>query len=60
MDFADLTILDLANAGTPEGRAELALQARDAMSTQGFFYVVNHGLSQGEVGISQLLNARDF
>jgi len=46
LDYADLTIIDLAKASTPEGRAELAAQARDAMREQGFFYVINHGYSQ--------------
>ncbi|KAI0321761.1 hypothetical protein OF83DRAFT_1080719 [Amylostereum chailletii] len=30
----------------PEGRREQVVAARDAMHKQGFFYVVNHGLSQ--------------
>ncbi|KAH9944883.1 Clavaminate synthase-like protein [Amylocystis lapponica] len=46
LDYADLTIVDLAKAATPEGRAELAVQVRDAMTTQGFFYVINHGYTQ--------------
>ncbi|KAI1787054.1 Clavaminate synthase-like protein [Ganoderma leucocontextum] len=33
---------------TPEGRAELAPQVRDAMRTCGFMCVVNHGLSQAQ------------
>ncbi|EMD36734.1 hypothetical protein CERSUDRAFT_50949 [Gelatoporia subvermispora B] len=53
LDYADLTIIDLSKAKTAEGRAELAVQARDAMTNQGFFYVVNHGLTPAE-------NARIF
>ncbi|KAI0341626.1 Clavaminate synthase-like protein [Trametopsis cervina] len=47
--WANLAIIDLAKASTAEGRAELAPLARDAMRNIGFFYVVNHGLSQAEV-----------
>ncbi|PCH36931.1 Clavaminate synthase-like protein [Wolfiporia cocos MD-104 SS10] len=48
LEFADLAIVDLSKANTPEGRAELAIQVRDAMSKVGFFYAVNHGLSPSE------------
>ncbi|EMD36735.1 hypothetical protein CERSUDRAFT_123796 [Gelatoporia subvermispora B] len=53
LEFADLAVIDLSKAGTPEGRADLAVQVRDAMSTQGFFYVINHGLTSSQ-------NARIF
>ncbi|KJA23967.1 hypothetical protein HYPSUDRAFT_66061 [Hypholoma sublateritium FD-334 SS-4] len=43
LDYADLPIIDLTGAGTPEGRIALAAQARDAMTNHGFFYVINHG-----------------
>ncbi|KAF9477670.1 Clavaminate synthase-like protein [Pholiota conissans] len=43
MEYADLPIIDLAGAGTEEGRVALAAQARDAMRNYGFFYVINHG-----------------
>ncbi|KII84323.1 hypothetical protein PLICRDRAFT_46193 [Plicaturopsis crispa FD-325 SS-3] len=46
LDWADLAVVDISKADTPEGRAELAVQVRDAMTTQGFFYVVNHGYTQ--------------
>ncbi|KII91589.1 hypothetical protein PLICRDRAFT_173417 [Plicaturopsis crispa FD-325 SS-3] len=48
LNYADLATIDLSKAVTPEGRAELALQVRDAMTTQGFFYVVNHGYTQSQ------------
>ncbi|KAI0089598.1 Clavaminate synthase-like protein [Irpex rosettiformis] len=48
LTYADLGIVDLAKAATAEGRAELAATARDALHNIGFFYVVNHGLSQPE------------
>ncbi|KAF8646663.1 hypothetical protein AX16_007161 [Volvariella volvacea WC 439] len=43
LDYADLPIIDLSQATTPDGRAQLAIQARDAMRHHGFFYVINHG-----------------
>ncbi|KAJ8083105.1 hypothetical protein PM082_008974 [Marasmius tenuissimus] len=47
LDFADLPIIDLAQARTnPTAAAE---QVRDAMTTQGFLYIVNHGLSTSEM-----------
>ena len=49
VDYADLAVIDLALAGTPEGRAKLAIQTRDAMKEQGFFYVINHGWNQEQV-----------
>lgn len=49
--YADLAIVDLSKASTSEGRAELAQIVRDALHNIGFFYVVNHGLSQSEVHI---------
>ena len=52
MEYADLAILDFSTIGTPEGRAELAVQLRDAMTTHGFFYIINHGLTQSEVRCS--------
>ncbi|TFY59246.1 hypothetical protein EVJ58_g5899 [Rhodofomes roseus] len=48
LDYADLAILDFSKVGTPEGQAELTAQLRDAMTTHGFFYIVNHGLTQAE------------
>ncbi|PCH36926.1 Clavaminate synthase-like protein [Wolfiporia cocos MD-104 SS10] len=48
LEYADLTVIDLSKATTPEGRAELALQARNAMTEQGFFYAINHGYTQAQ------------
>ncbi|KAI0922582.1 hypothetical protein AcW1_002811 [Taiwanofungus camphoratus] len=48
LDYADLPIIDLAKAHTAEGRAELAIQLRDAMTGQGFFYAINHGYTQAQ------------
>lgn len=49
VDYVDLAIIDLSKVHTVDGRAELAVQARDAMRGQGFLCVVNHGLSRDEV-----------
>ena len=51
VDYADLAIIDLGKATTLEGRHELAVQVREAMSTVGFFYIVNHGLTRAQVSI---------
>ncbi|KAG6371462.1 hypothetical protein JVT61DRAFT_9489 [Boletus reticuloceps] len=48
LDFADLAIIDLSKARTPEGRAELATQLRDALRTNGFVYAINHGYTQAQ------------
>jgi non-haem dioxygenase in morphine synthesis N-terminal len=50
VDWADLTVIDLAKAKTPEGRAEQVRLARDATHKQGFFYVINHGFDKATVG----------
>ncbi|RFU24885.1 hypothetical protein B7463_g11451, partial [Scytalidium lignicola] len=49
-DFTDLETLDFSryNDG-PEARKELADQVHRAMSTQGFFVVINHGISEEQV-----------
>jgi len=48
LDFADLAIIDLSKARTPEGRAELYPQVRDAFRTNGFIYAINNGYSQAQ------------
>ena len=49
MEYADLPIIDISKAKTPEGRRELAPVVRDAMRTYGFLIIVNHGVTQVEV-----------
>ncbi|KAI0267717.1 Clavaminate synthase-like protein [Gloeopeniophorella convolvens] len=49
LEWANLEVIDLAQARTPEGRTEQVEKARNAMHNQGFFYVINHGLDQSEV-----------
>ena len=41
--------MDLSKLSTPEGRAELVTIVRDAMHTNGFMYLINHGWSQTQV-----------
>lgn len=48
MEYADLAIIDISKASTEEGRAELAIEVREALLNHGFFYVVNHGYSQDQ------------
>ncbi|EIW79588.1 Clavaminate synthase-like protein [Coniophora puteana RWD-64-598 SS2] len=48
LKWADLAVIDLAKAGTPEGRAELALEVNKALRNHGFFYVINHGYTQAQ------------
>ncbi|KAI9457700.1 hypothetical protein HD554DRAFT_2177590 [Boletus coccyginus] len=48
LDFADLSFIDLSKAHSPEGRADLALQLRDALCTNGFLYAINHGYTQAQ------------
>ncbi|KAI0067180.1 Clavaminate synthase-like protein [Artomyces pyxidatus] len=49
LEWAQLEVVDLAKARTPEGRDEQVAKARDAMHKQGFFYVINHGLDESQV-----------
>ncbi|KAG6381639.1 hypothetical protein JVT61DRAFT_238 [Boletus reticuloceps] len=51
LDFAGLVVIDLSKAHTPEGRAELAPQLRDALRTNGFVYAINHGYTQAQVSL---------
>ncbi|KAF8073922.1 hypothetical protein FPV67DRAFT_1666668 [Lyophyllum atratum] len=48
LDFADLAIIDFEKFKTPEGKAELVVDVRNAMTTVGFFYIVNHGYAPEE------------
>ncbi|PIL28628.1 hypothetical protein GSI_08670 [Ganoderma sinense ZZ0214-1] len=48
IEYAVVPIIDFANVHTPEGRAQLAPQVRDAMRTYGFMCIVNHGLTQAQ------------
>jgi len=58
VDFADLAIIDLSKAHTPEGRAELCPQLRDALRTQGFFYAINHGYTQAQARLILVTHAK--
>lgn len=48
LQYADLTIIDLSKAATAEGRAELAVELREALTTHGFCYIINHGYTQAQ------------
>jgi isopenicillin N synthase-like dioxygenase len=49
VEYADLAIIDLSKAETETGRKALAAEVVQAMTTHGFFYVVNHGYTQEQV-----------
>ncbi|KAK1536445.1 flavonol synthase [Colletotrichum costaricense] len=49
LEWADLVTLDLSKFDQPDGKEALAKQLFDAIQTIGFFYIVNFGLSQGDV-----------
>jgi hypothetical protein len=49
-DFVQLRTVDLSRyEDGPEARKELAEEVRRAMTTQGFFILVNHGLSEEDI-----------
>ncbi|KAF7343273.1 Clavaminate synthase-like protein [Mycena venus] len=48
LDYADLAVIDLSKAQDAKGRAELAIQASDAMKNHGFFYIINHGYTSSQ------------
>ncbi|KAI0752491.1 Clavaminate synthase-like protein [Daedaleopsis nitida] len=45
LKWAELPIIDISKARTGQGLAELVPAVRDAMHTNGFMYVINHGLN---------------
>ena len=49
LDWADLITIDLSRFDSPGGKQALAKQLKTAISTVGFFYVINFGLSEAEV-----------
>lgn len=49
VQYADLAIVDLSKAATAEGRAELAVELREALTSHGFCYIINHGYTQAQV-----------
>src|SRR5271154_6210579 len=50
LEYADLPTLDFAELKTGDaGKAKLAETHNKCMRTQGFFYIVNHGLSEEEI-----------
>lgn len=51
VEYANLPIIDLSQMDRPNGREKLAVQVRNAMTTEGFFYVINHGFSSTQVSV---------
>ena len=49
LDWADLITIDLSLFDQPGGKQQLAAQLKQAISTVGFFYVTNFGLSEADV-----------
>ena len=49
VEYAGLPVIDLSKADTYEGRVALAKDVTEAMTTIGFFYIINHGLTQAQV-----------
>ncbi|ORY14878.1 hypothetical protein BCR34DRAFT_644607 [Clohesyomyces aquaticus] len=49
LDYADMMTLDISLFDTPDGKQQLAKQLRTAISTLGFFYVTNFGLTPSAV-----------
>ena len=49
LDWAELVTINLSLFDTPDGKHKLAAQLKHAISTVGFFYVTNFGLSESEV-----------
>lgn len=49
LDWAELVTIDLSQFDAPSGKHKLAAQLEHAISTVGFFYVTNFGLSEAEV-----------
>ena len=60
VEFADLAIIDMSGAHTPEGRQELYPQLRDALHTHGFAYAINHGYTQAQVRFALVIHVVVF
>ncbi|TFK52774.1 Clavaminate synthase-like protein [Heliocybe sulcata] len=48
LDYVDLPVLDFSKTSTPKGWATLAEIAKNAMATQGFLTVINHGYTAAQ------------
>jgi isopenicillin N synthase-like dioxygenase len=49
LQWASLVTLDLSEFDQPEGKTKLAAQLKEAIHKIGFFYIINHGLSQSDI-----------
>ncbi|KIM69941.1 hypothetical protein SCLCIDRAFT_101558 [Scleroderma citrinum Foug A] len=47
--FDSIPVIDIANTSTPEQRAALAHEIRNASINVGFFYITGHGIPQGTI-----------
>src|ERR1700743_2773449 len=49
LPWASLVTLDLSEFDQPGGKAKLAAQLKEAIHKIGFFYIINHGISQKDI-----------
>ena len=49
VEWAEIPVVDLSKAQTPEGRQELMPLVRDAFRTYGFIYGINHSYTTAQV-----------
>ena len=49
LDWAELVTIDLSEFDKPRGKQKLAAQLKHAISTVGFFYVINFGIPEQDV-----------
>ena len=45
-DFTSIPVIDFAKAGNPETRSEALSELRYAVTSVGFLYISNHGISE--------------
>ncbi|KAM4057776.1 2OG-Fe(II) oxygenase superfamily protein [Hirsutella rhossiliensis] len=55
LDYADIPVLDFSTFDQPGGKEKLAAQLQEAVELNGFFYIVNFGLSQDDLQRQWLL-----
>lgn len=49
LDYANLTVLDISKFDLPNGKYELAQELKEAVSKDGFWSVIGHGINVEEV-----------
>ncbi|PYH47534.1 putative oxidoreductase, 2OG-Fe(II) oxygenase family [Aspergillus saccharolyticus JOP 1030-1] len=60
LDYADLVTLDLSRFDTPEGKAQLVEQLKQAAHDVGFFYITNFGLTQDQIDRQYAIGAEFY